>query len=791
MQMKFFKSILITFLFLLVCLNVFSQTRTVTIVVQTDTIPPDSKVYITGNSMQLGEWNFMQSMEKISSNSWRYFANGITGDTLLFKFNRGDWSTEAVDKTGLEFPNNMVVIKSDTIIKFTIPNWRDIVQKKIIITPQRLANKSNYLEIIEGWKYQIGDDTSWAAPDYDDSNWKFINPALRKEDFQNINWTGNVWFRNKIYVDSSLLNKAFGLYFVGTGASEIYLNGKLIYSFGKVGYSKETEESYFDMNPRSIVFSGGNYQILAVRYSNHQTDKFFRYGFRAGFTFDLWDINSSITRTIDFFKEISIHRAGFASFILAFSIIHLLLFLFYPKARYNLYYSICMLAFAGIIYFDGINNFSNSVNEIILNQFFNNISIQISILFGLLTVYEINYNKIAKQFYLFLFVAALIVIQSIFFPEFEKAFMYVFYLLVIAVAIEIIRLSFKVKSNNNDKKLGWLVSIGFLLAMAFIIYQILIIANVISQPIFGIRVVYVYGILMLAVTVSISLSKRFADTNRDLEKQLKQIKELSEAAIEQERKAKEEEIAKKLLAADNVRKTKELDEARKFQLAMLPKNIPLLNNVDISVYMKPANEVGGDYYDFKYISNDSLIVAIGDAAGHGMKAGTMVAAIKGLFTAENHNMDLVNFLNKSNSVIKNMQLGSLFMAMIVAKLEKNVLTFSSAGMPPILLYKHSAKTVETLKMQAIPLGASHGFNYNSKEVILDSGDTVLFMSDGFPELFNENKEILNYDKTAQLFQQYATQNTDEIIASLINEADKWRGKRPQEDDITFIVMKIK
>lgn len=149
--MKFFKSIFITFLFGLISVTVFSQTRTVTIVVQTDTLPPDSKVYIIGNTMQLGEWNFMKPMEKISSNTWRYFADGFVGDTILFKFNRGDWSTEAVDRTGLEFPNNIVVIKSDTIVRFTISNWRDIVQKKIIITPQRLENKSNYSEIIEGW----------------------------------------------------------------------------------------------------------------------------------------------------------------------------------------------------------------------------------------------------------------------------------------------------------------------------------------------------------------------------------------------------------------------------------------------------------------------------------------------------------------------------------------------------------------------------------------------------------------------------------------------------------------
>ena len=51
---------------------------------------------------------------------------------------------------------------------------------------------------------------------------------------------------------------------------------------------------------------------------------------------------------------------------------------------------------------------------------------------------------------------------------------------------------------------------------------------------------------------------------------------------------------------------------------MLPKKVPSFPNLDIAVYMKPATEVGGDYYDFKYNNNGNLIIAIGDATGHGM-----------------------------------------------------------------------------------------------------------------------------------------------------------------------------
>jgi serine phosphatase RsbU (regulator of sigma subunit) len=65
------------------------------------------------------------------------------------------------------------------------------------------------------------------------------------------------------------------------------------------------------------------------------------------------------------------------------------------------------------------------------------------------------------------------------------------------------------------------------------------------------------------------------------------------------------------------------------------------------------------------------------------------------------------------------------------------------------------------------------------------------MSDGFPELFNHQKEILDYDKATDIFKSVADKSPDEIIKSLLNAVDEWKSGVNQEDDITFIVVKMR
>jgi serine phosphatase RsbU (regulator of sigma subunit) len=791
MRLKSFFIYLILLLFPATIL-IYPQEKKIVIFVEADSLPNNSKVYITGGNDELGNWQNMQKMKKRSYNNWSFKTYANTSDTLFFKFTRGDWNTEAVDSNGIEFPNFIHVVKGDTTLKFKITKWRDQVQQKIILTEERIKNKGGFVELIEGWKYKIGDDSSWADPDYDDTDWKSINPQLNKEEFEKLDWTGNIWFRNEIQVDSSLWNIVFGLNFFCTGAAEIYLNGKLLYKYGIVGSTAENEIAFLDMNPRHILFDRKEMQVLAVRYSNHSAERLASHNIQVGFTAILGDIEVFVYNRINNVRELSVNQMAFGAFILAFAIMHLLLFIFYPKAKENLFYSISMLSFAVVIYTSVQNNFVNSILTSLTLSTISSLAVQLSMLFGLLTVYSSSYGCIPKHSKYFIIAATIFAVQTIFFPLFGSEYFDFFFLIYAGIiTAEIIRSVIRTIRRKQEWSWGWLIGVGFIVAILLIGYQVLILTEIITKPLFGIYLVYVYGLVFLAITVSINLAKKMADTRMDLEKQLIQVKDLSQKTIEQERKSKEEEFARKLLEADNQRKTNELEEARKLQLSMLPKKVPEISGLDIAVYMKTASEVGGDYYDFKHNQNGNLTIAIGDATGHGMKAGTMVATIKGLFTAESVNTDIVAFLSKSNAIIREMSLGNLYMAMLLAKIEGEKITISSAGMPPALIYRSISKQVDEIKLKAIPLGGVADFKYSKIETTLSKGDCLILMSDGFPELFNSQKEILDYSTVKRMFGSIGESSATETIEFLRKEAEIWKGDAIQEDDITFVVVKKK
>lgn len=258
-----------------------------------------------------------------------------------------------------------------------------------------------------------------------------------------------------------------------------------------------------------------------------------------------------------------------------------------------------------------------------------------------------------------------------------------------------------------------------------------------------------------------------------------------------ELKIKTKEAEAKALKMENERKTHELEEARKLQLSMLPKRLPELQDLDIAVYMKTATEVGGDYYDFHLAEDGTLTVAIGDATGHGMQAGTMVASVKSLFRALGGDSDISRFFNKSSSILNQMSMGNLYMSMMMVRINNSKMMVSSAGMPPILIYRNESQTIEEIVIKGMPLGTHFAFPYKKRETSLAPGDTVLLMSDGFPELFNNKDEMLDYDRVKEIFKEAGERTADEIVEHLAESGKKWRHGRPQDDDITFVVLKVK
>lgn len=258
---------------------------------------------------------------------------------------------------------------------------------------------------------------------------------------------------------------------------------------------------------------------------------------------------------------------------------------------------------------------------------------------------------------------------------------------------------------------------------------------------------------------------------------------------------KEEQIAKEkayeLLENENRRKSEELEKACGLQHSMLPKEIPQTDKLEVAAYMRTAIEVGGDYYDFFNGNNGDFTAVIGDAAGHGLEAGMMVAATKSLISSLIQENDLSKIFKITNQIFKNLNLKKMFMALQMIRFKDSQLEICSAGMPPVLIYRQKENIVEEVVIKAVPLGVLMQFPFKSIKTNVAPGDCIILMSDGFPERFNEREEMFGYERPKSVLTKVHKLSSHEIIKHLINIGNEWAGTNIQNDDITFIVIKLK
>ena len=225
--------------------------------------------------------------------------------------------------------------------------------------------------------------------------------------------------------------------------------------------------------------------------------------------------------------------------------------------------------------------------------------------------------------------------------------------------------------------------------------------------------------------------------------------------------------------------------------------------------MSTATEVGGDYYDFRTGANGDLLLAIGDATGHGAAAGTMVTVVKSLFLAAGDDASPAGFLRRATGMVHGMGLSRMAMALAVARLAGRTLTLSSAGMPPALHFRGGTGEVEEVALAGMPLGARSDYPYSERRLEIAPGDVVLLMSDGFPELPNSAGEPLGYERARARFAAAASGGTSgstsggtsgdaasagEIVAALERAAADWSGSAgaaapAPSDDVTFLVLR--
>lgn len=243
------------------------------------------------------------------------------------------------------------------------------------------------------------------------------------------------------------------------------------------------------------------------------------------------------------------------------------------------------------------------------------------------------------------------------------------------------------------------------------------------------------------------------------------------------------------LAEVQQRQERELLEARALQQAMLPKAAPVYEWCDIAALQESAVEVGGDYYDFFPQADGSVIIACGDATGHGLKAGMMVTLTKALLTVmvKSHAPD--ETLRDISAIIKSMRLGNVFMGLTLAHSTHHSVTIASAGMPPVLLRREDGR-IEEVVHKSMPLGAITNFPYQSTSHELFGGDMLVFSSDGFAESFNAEGEMLGDRALGALLETSAERNSEAFVRHCAAKEEAFRGGAERHDDMTIVAVRI-
>jgi serine phosphatase RsbU (regulator of sigma subunit) len=280
---------------------------------------------------------------------------------------------------------------------------------------------------------------------------------------------------------------------------------------------------------------------------------------------------------------------------------------------------------------------------------------------------------------------------------------------------------------------------------------------------------------------------RVGDINERKQSQ-EQLRKSQQELLRQKQRTEE---ALAIIAEDNERKTQELEEARSLQLSMLPQQPPALPYLDVAMTMRTSAEVGGDYYDYKLHDNGDITLVIGDATGHGLKAGIVVATVKSYFQTLAGQYEAIELLQRISQGIQNLQIRGMYMGLTVMHFSRCRLLIASSGMPPLYLYRGATGRVETILLKGLFLGSRLDVPIQQQIFEVEPGDTLLALTDGLPELFNEERDILDYARIEETFREAGRQSPGQIIDRLLTLGQQWNHGAANEDDITLLAVQVK
>jgi len=241
---------------------------------------------------------------------------------------------------------------------------------------------------------------------------------------------------------------------------------------------------------------------------------------------------------------------------------------------------------------------------------------------------------------------------------------------------------------------------------------------------------------------------------------------------------------------------RELEIGQEVQNHLLPDTKFKIPNFDMAVFCLPAKEVGGDLYDFIQLSETKYAVIIGDVSGKGLPAAIYMTLTKGILQAAiDKERGPADALKRANYLIYKTIGRKFFISLILVVIdtETSSMQIARAGHNPIIYLPVKGSGCRLLKPKGIALGLEKGQIFDQEieetEMILNSGDVMLFYTDGISEALNSRREEYGEQRMINILNSNYKENASEIINAVHTDVHKHLGSEKRHDDMTMLVLK--
>lgn len=245
--------------------------------------------------------------------------------------------------------------------------------------------------------------------------------------------------------------------------------------------------------------------------------------------------------------------------------------------------------------------------------------------------------------------------------------------------------------------------------------------------------------------------------------------------------------------AEKQRLERDLDIARTIQQEVLPKEAPLLEGFEIAGWSQPADQTGGDFYDFQPLSNGKLAISLGDVTGHGIGPSLVAAMCHSSLRAT---LSLTNDLDLAVARVNALLCDDLPPDRMVTEFigllspSENQLIYKSAGQGPLVFVRSANGQTEFLPTHGPPMGIQDDIEFaHATTLDFAPGDLLVLVTDGFFEWANPAGEMFGTQRLAGVCQRHRDKSAAAIIDHLHRAVLEFANGTESLDDLTAVVLK--